>query len=224
MQVQLLPYLASYTTHFFIGNAKNRDNQLLNKQELTAGTKVKPLDFSRRIFKQLQFILDDSFCYEYKINGVLKETLKIIVRLDENGFYYFDLNDGEEKLYFKMEDYRFVFTDLIAGRKSRLKYLFLAAPSIYLLDDDEFAWSEYLPDFLLGSRMGIILIKSFFHNYFNWHGDYTLSGKNKIFGKIILGGKTRGSTELILDDNKGVAAIKVEISGETHEFELQNCD
>ncbi len=224
MQVQVLPYLASYTTHFFIGNAKNRENQLLNKQELTAGTKVKPLDFSRRIFKQLQFILDDSFCYEYKINGVLKETLKIIVRLDENGCYFFDLNDGEEKLYFKLEDYRFVFTDLVAGRKSRLKYLFLAAPSIYLLDDDEFAWSEYLPDFLLGSRMGIILIKSFFHNYFNWQGDYTLSGKNKISGKIILSGKTKGSTELILDDNKGVAAFKVEIGGKTHEFELQNCD
>lgn len=224
MQVQVLPYLGSYTTHFFIGNAKNRENQLLHRQELSAGTKVKPLDFSRRIFRQLQFILDDKFCYEYKINGVVEGTCELLVKLDDSGFYYLDLNNGEEKLYFRMEDYRFVFTDLVAGRKSKLKYLFLAAPSIYLLDDDQFAWNEYLPDFLLGSRTGIILIKSFFHNYLNWQGNYTLSGENKILGDIVLSGRSRGKTELILDENKGFSLFSVELGGKTHEFVLQNCD
>ena len=220
MQVQYLPYLASRTCKFFISLCKNETQELLTNEVLKKNMKVEKIQVSRKHKKLFQFILDDVFKYKLIINGSEKEDIEIGIKMEIDGSYYFNIKGTDDKLFFGIENDMFVFYSFKGGRKSLLKYFFMALPKIPLTSDVGIIWKEFLPDNLLFNNNGLhLLLKSFNYDIRNSSGEYKLENEYEISGKISWKNKTI-LTKVNLDNYKGFRTIEIKMPDKEIVFQI----
>jgi hypothetical protein len=140
IQVQMYGVLGSRTLPFkfidYINNGKLYYYSLPKKNEIIEATLT---DKSMKL--RLNFILDDKFEYEVFKNDKKVDNLKIEVKMNDKGEFYF--YDGRNKLYFYTDEKLFYFYEY-EGNDSYLKELFKLAPKIPLISK-EIEYTDILP-------------------------------------------------------------------------------
>jgi urea transporter/murein DD-endopeptidase MepM/ murein hydrolase activator NlpD len=206
MQIQYLPKLGSETYPFFFSNIKQ--NNELTKNDLKINMKIEPVSFSRKHNKILQFILDDSFIYEVQKNGEIFSEIEFKIKMLTDGSYFFSQTDTNDRLFFGIENSKFVFYSYDGKRDGLLKYLFYGLPKMPLIKEKGLLWKEELPDELFSSKKGwiMMLIKSFKHNLGGVMGNYKMENDYTIRGEI---SSMKLKSKIVLDKNKGFREIFV---------------
>jgi len=206
IQIQYLAKLGSETYPFFFSNVKRNDE--LIKGNLKREMKIKPVSFSRKHNKILQFILDDSFIYEVQKNGEVIDEVEFTIQMLADGSYYFNQINTDDKLFFGIENNKFVFYSYTGKQDGFLKYLFYGLPKMPIAKSKKLLWKEELPDELFSSKKGWIMmvIKSFKHNLGSVMGNYQMENDYTISGEIPA---MKIKTKIVLDKNKGFRKIVV---------------
>ena len=143
IQVQPFAYLGSKTIPFkfidFIKNNKLHYYELPKKDEEIEAVIV---DKSMRL--RLNFILDDKFVYDIFEGDKKIGEVELRVEMNEKGEFYF--TDGENRLYFYLDEKLFYFYNY-EGKESLLKKIFLIAPKIPLINK-EVVFEDILPIYI----------------------------------------------------------------------------
>ncbi|MCD4795940.1 MAG: urea transporter [Candidatus Cloacimonetes bacterium] len=220
MQVQYLPKLGSETVKFFLNNCKNNKMQCLEFKELRKNMKIEPVEKSRKKARILQFILDDEFSYAFYKNNKKIKDIKIKVCMDVDGSSFFNLDGTEDKLYFGIENNKFVLYSFSGKKNSLLKNFFYAIPKMPLSDESGLMWEENLPDNLFISNAGFqLFLKSFKHNAKNVKGKYKILNDYEMEGIIE---KEKIQTKLIFDKIKGFKEITVKSLENEYKFVMNS--
>ncbi|MBU4485310.1 MAG: urea transporter, partial [Candidatus Delongbacteria bacterium] len=210
IQVQLSYLIGSPGIEFAFNSLKVNEIGIDSKY-LQKSDSVSPLSTSKNLSRKLQFILDEVFNYIVFKNKKQIKEVKIEVKMDTDGTYYFK-EDKHNKLYFGNDKDRFVFYKYDGSYDSILKYFFLALPSIPLSDDENIEWNEFIPDNVLKSSKLPMFIKSFKHSLNKITGIYTKTDKSTVTGKIIQNGTAAAETIAVLCNRKGIKEITVKIN------------
>ena len=210
MQIQYWPQLGSATVPFYFSNCINSERILCGNTVLQKDMIIEPLTFSRKRNQTLNFILDDSFTYKLKVNDNISQTIKIKVKMDVDGSYFFHLEDTSDYLYFGIEQQRFICYRFIGRKGSPLLNIFAAIPFMPITIDKNIKWTSILPGNVVGS---VSLYLSFFqsidHRFNQIKGSYQLSEDNKyVEGKIKLN-RHEIKTKITFHEIKGFKEIEV---------------
>jgi urea transporter len=188
-QVQNLPRLGSPSVPFrFIDTLC--DGVYIGSRTIPAKNQiVKPFIVSRTISHKLQFLLGETFTFDYMKNDIYIKTITFRVKMDENAAYYMsdvmDTNDTT-KLYFSVTDGIFSFYQFTGNTNSPLKYLMVALPRMPLTEE-YINWSDRLSSLLFTSNHSMYsFLKSFNHRLFSSEGVYGYNENDEIAGTIKL--------------------------------------
>lgn len=210
MQVQYTPGIGHPTWPFFLGNCMNRRNRLIENEHLDRGAEIEPVSFSKKLMRILTFVPDDTFTFMATLNGRPAGQLAVRVRMAPSGSYFIEHTGRGDRLYYGIENNRFVFYSFDGDPRSHLACLFAAAPRIPLAEVSDLNWQDRLPDDLLfpgGGRH--MLLKSLNHNAAACIGRYRWSGAGTVEGTIT--GRDRHiRTRAVLDNVKGFREVTVE--------------
>ena len=154
IQVQMYGVLGSRTLPFkfidYIHNGKLYYYSLPKRDEIIEATLT---DKSMKL--RLNFILDDKFEYEVFKNDKKVDNLKIEVKMNDKGEFYF--YDGKNKLYFYTDEKLFYFYEY-EGSDSYLKELFKLSPKIPLISK-EIEYTDILPPQFIYSLAKKVIIE-----------------------------------------------------------------
>jgi urea transporter len=188
-QVQYLPRLGSPSVPFRFINTLC-DGVYIGSTIIPAKNQiVKPFIVSRTISHKLQFLLGETFSFDYMKNDLYVKTITFKVKMDENAAYYIsdvmDTNDTT-KLYFSVTDGIFSFYQFTGDTNSPLKYLLIALPRMPLTEE-HICWSDRLSSLLFTSNHSMYsFLKSFNHRLFSSEGAYGYNENDEIAGTINL--------------------------------------
>ena len=204
LQIQYQAQLGAQTAPFFLGGCRKADQTIVGRSFLPKNTVIEPLNFSKKMLRCLQFILDDEFSYSLYKNQeeVLRCTLQVKMAL--NGSFYFALNGHADRLYFGIEDNFFYFYSFEGHPQSPLKLFFTAMPRVPLTEDSNLRWDDILP-----AHNHWTLLNSFNHNDNITTGQYWFTKNNEIRGAIT-NKKLQIITLVELDSAKGINRILLE--------------
>ena len=210
IQVQHWPNLGSITSPFYFGNCIDQNRKICKDGVLEEGMKVDPMTFSRKRNQVLNFILDDNFLFKLIINDIEIRTFQITVRMDIDGSYFFHLEGSNDRLYFGIEQQRFVCYRFIGKKKSPLSYIFVALPIVPITTQRDVQWSSILPGNVLGTVGRIqALLQSIDHRIHQIKGEYALTEENQcVSGQIVLK-KHEVKTNLTFHETKGFQEVQV---------------
>ncbi len=204
VQVQNSHLLGSPGSDFcFYAFLKNKT--ALDSSELKKGDRVNPLPVSKKMTRQFQFVLDETFDYDFTVNGNT-ERITITVKMEVDGTYYFSDGKGG-KLYFGTDKDRFVFYKYDGGKDSPLKFFFIALPSFTMSDETGLDWKEYIPSNVLSFSKIPVFLKTFNKNIGELTGIYSKKDSNVVTGKIIENSTVKSEIRTILCDKKGIRSI-----------------
>ena len=220
MQVQYLPKLGAETVPFFFSNCRTVNRLLRKGENLYQNMKVQPLVYSGKTNNYLQFLLDDLFQYDFFIQGEKNGRLSIKTEMSAVGASYLRLEGSKDKLYFGIENSKFIFYSFEGRQKSPLKYVFAAMPRLPLTETAGLAWEEVLPDDIMSNAgpASSMLIKAFYHDLNTCRGQYKLLN-NRITGEIYAGNKKIAETILDISNEKGFKYVSLKTeAGKVYEL------
>jgi urea transporter len=206
-QVQYFPQLGAETTHFYFSNAKNQKNEALGNEILNTGETVEPIFYSKKMYRQFQFLLDDEYVYDVFCDEKFIRQITIICQMAEDGTMFFQIKGLSSRLYYGINENSFTIYSLSGNDSPFFKMLFMALSKVPLTDNDKLTWQEPLPDSLVSSSRMNALIKSINPRFRKLQGAYHFS-KKQIIGYIPTG-KSVISTTAILHSEKGIEELIV---------------
>ncbi len=184
MQLQYLPKLGSETHPFYFGNATDEVGNIIHKRDLLKDELVSPINFSRKLKRKFQFLLDDTFRYEIYKNDKKINEIELKIGMEIDGSNYFTTEKENDKLYFGFNENEFVIYNFTGAKKSYLKMLFCAIPRIPLAEEKNITWQEILPDLLFYSSQNLkIIAKSIHPNLHKIRANYHMKN-DEIQGKF----------------------------------------
>jgi urea transporter len=211
IQVQYWPGLGSITSPFYFCNCIDQNLSICKDGVLEKGLRVEPMTFSRKRNQVLTFILDDQFAFIHSVNDKDIGTIHIRVRMDIDGTYFFHIEDTHDRLYFGIEQQRFICYRLISQKNSPLSVVFAALPIVPITTHRDISWSSILPGNVLGP-VGRIqsLFQSVDHCIGQIKGTYALTDGNQSVSGRILFKKQEIKTRLTFHETKGFQEVQVQ--------------
>jgi urea transporter/murein DD-endopeptidase MepM/ murein hydrolase activator NlpD len=210
IQVQYWPNIGSFTSSFYFSNCIDQNRTICMDGVLEKGMKVKPMTFSRKRNQVLTFILDDSFTFKLIINGKEIKTIQITVRMDTDGSYFFHIDGSNDRLYFGIEQHRFICYRFIGKKHSPLSYIFAALPILPIITQRDIQWSSILPGNVLGPVGRIqTLLQSLDHRIHQVKGEYSLLQDNQCVSGRIMFKRQEIKTKLTFHETKGFQELHV---------------
>ncbi len=141
VQVQLTPEIGGYTVPFsFISYIS--DNKFFSNNIPSEGEKVEPVFPDKKMDNIFSFILDDEMEYEVFEKEKKIRTLRLKVKMDIDGTFYFSTENG--KLYFGKDKGTFYFYRY-EGNDQYLKLFFMSVPKIPLINRKNIQWEDFIP-------------------------------------------------------------------------------
>ena len=141
VQVQLTPEIGGYTVPFsFISYIS--DNKFFSNNIPSEGEKVEPVFPDKKMDNIFSFILDDEIEYEVFEKEKKIRTLRLKVKMDIDGTFYFSTENG--KLYFGKDKGTFYFYRY-EGNDQYLKLFFMSVPKIPLINRKNIQWEDFIP-------------------------------------------------------------------------------
>ncbi len=212
-QVQSSPRLGSGTIPFDLTNAMNGNKTLIEGKPLSTGMTVEPLFFSRKLWNRLSFAEGESFSFKSCKNGRITGEFQLRAGKQKDGAMYFAIDGSEAKLFFGLEDDRFVFYSYTGNGSSPLRLLFAALPGIPLCSSAEIGWSETIPGGVIFENQPIrSLLSSFNHRLGMIGGRYRFVSEDEIRGELSWA-NGKANTQVLLDESRGFKKIRVEKFG-----------
>jgi len=173
LQVQYLGILGGFTKEFCF-KEYCQDNMLIFNSIPSKNSELNSVIADKSVSSRLSFVLDDVFSYKVYENGVFKESIEFIVKMNEVGEFF--LEDKEaNRLYFYSDDIQFYFYNY-EGESSYLKWLFILAPRFPFINKEEISFVDYIPINLVKNRfqiIGIELLSTINKNYSKIQKKYT---------------------------------------------------
>ncbi|ETR67862.1 MAG: UreA transporter, partial [Candidatus Magnetoglobus multicellularis str. Araruama] len=204
MQVQYWPNIGSVTSPFYFSNCIDQNKSICKYDVLTKGTQIEPLTFSRKRNQILNFILDDTFSFNFCMNNDYSEPIQMTVRMDIDGSYFFQIDNTHDRLYFGIEQHQFICYRLTGKKYSPLSYIFASIPILPITIQRNIKWTSILPGNILGPvRHMQTLIQSFDHRFNQIKGEYALTDDNKCVSGKIQFNRQEIQTQLIFHKLKG---------------------
>lgn len=210
IQVQALESVGSYTIPFsfisYLSEGKFFSNNLPDEDTI-----VEPLFKDKIINIATSFMLDDVYKYEVRRNNVVEDKITLVVKIAEDGTFYFD--SGRGKLYFGKHEGTFYFY-YMDGSDEYLKAMFLALPRLPLVKKPGLSWTDFIPIKVMeqGWRKEVVqFISSFNHSFgeikstLTFTDDLTVEGK--IFSKEL---QVQKKTFVEIDNVLGFKTIRVD--------------
>jgi len=217
IQLQYVHQLGSKTYPFYFGNAADEKGSIIQSRDLRTDEFILPVNFSRKLKRKLQFLLDDTYSYIIYKNKVELTEIKIKIGMEIDGSYYFSLEN--DKLYFGFYENEYVIYNFDGKKNSFLKMLFCAIPKIPLTDEKYIVWKEVLPDLLfLSSHNAKIIAKSLHPNLHKIQADYEMQN-NEIQGKFKVNGEMFQS-KIIFHKIKGFLELILSIGNDEYRWQL----
>jgi hypothetical protein len=156
IQVQELGLIGSFTKKFSF-NAYLQGKQLYFNTLPGLKKTVTSVVSDRSISSRFLFILDDIFKYDvYEDNKKVKQV-EFIVKMNELGEFYLE-DEYHNQLFFYNDLKEFYFYHY-QGRDSYLKWFFILAPRLPFISSRELHYDDYLPIYLIKSKMQQIFIE-----------------------------------------------------------------
>ncbi len=202
VQAQEIGALGGFTREFnfgeYIQNEKLILNSLPKKDEL-----ITSVMNDRSISSRFLFILDDEFKYEVFVDGVKKEDVSFVVKMNEIGEFYLE-DKSENRLYFYNDLKQFYFYNY-EGAESYLKRLFILAPRLPFVSSQEVEFKDYLPVYLVKSKlqsMLIVLMSTIKKDYYKVEHVYSFDGKtlSSKYGEVTLEAMKKGYVKIKYDN------------------------
>ncbi|MDF1876333.1 urea transporter [Sulfurimonas sp. SAG-AH-194-L11] len=188
IQAQYLGVLGGFTQEFCFSEYVQEDRLLFNsvpkKSEL-----INAVIKDRSISSRLHFILDDVFEYEVYENEKFQESVVFRVKMNTYSQFYLEDEAGNE-LYFYNDTKQFYFYNYKGG-ESHLKWLFKLAPRIPFVSMYKIHFVDYLPVYLVKSKLKSSLIEflaTLNQNVYRQERSYYFDGKciNSVYGEVCL--------------------------------------
>lgn len=209
MQIQYWPQIGSATTYYYFSNCINQNRRLCGNMILSKNMKVDSLTFSRKRYQTLNFILEDSFLYAFSINNQDIKTIRITVKMDIDGSYFFHIDGTEDRLYFGIELQRFVFYRFDGKKNSPLRYLFATLP-VMPITIDHINWHAILPGNIIGKMHPFrSFLQSFNHQFNNVQAEYKFSENNQSVEGTICVNRNQLTGKISFHDIKGFKEIQL---------------
>ncbi len=188
IQTQTIGMLGAFTTEFCF-------SEYIEKEELIfhnlpkKGSCVSAMISDRSISSRLHFILDDCFTYDVYENEILVDTVEFRVKMNDYSQFYLEDQDTNQ-LFFYNDHKQFYFYNYKGG-ESHLKWLFKLAPRIPFVRTEELFFKDYLPVYIVQSKLQTLLIEflsSLNKNFYKQEFLYKFNGNsiNSIFGEVHL--------------------------------------
>ena len=156
IQVQDLGIIGGFTKYFTFSEYITDDTlQFHSLPHL--GENITAVIQDKSISSRFLYILDDQFTYEVFEKGSKAGEISFIVKMDEYGAFYLE-DEEDNRLYFYNNLKEFYFYNYI-GRESHLKWLFILAPRTPLIASQGIKYIDYLPIYLLKTKLKQILIE-----------------------------------------------------------------
>ncbi len=221
MQIQYSAFVGAPAELFTLSQTVVNDTLIKREFRPTRGDKLTPLVISRKLHSTLQFILDDLLCFDFKVNGLFREKLELIVRMDVDGSYFFEDRQKLSRLYFVQKDSEFLCTAFSGNERSPLKLIYVALPSVPL-SEKTIGWTDSIPGSLVLKKPPFFasVLKSFMHKIYSGRGVYSING-NHVTGEIVVDKimeNEKASSEVILDSQKRFVIIRVQTGGDEYEL------
>lgn len=221
MQVQHSAFVGAPAELFTLSQTVSNGTLISGEFEPKRGDRLSPQLISRKLANTLQFILDDTIQFDYLENGVKKEPLNLLVKMDVDGSYYFEDTKRESRLYFAQKESEFTVLSFAGSEKSPLRFLFTALPSLPL-SDTPVNWSDSIPGTLLLKRYPFFapVLKSLYHPIYSGCGTFSLNG-NRIIGETKvrrLIETEKVTSEIELGGSSHFIAIRVKTGGNLYEL------
>ncbi len=194
IQVQDLGVIGAFTREFCFSEFF-QDDLLVFNSKLLRGDVVSSVVNDRSISSRLLFILDDEYRYEVYEEGIKKEIVLFSVKMNSFGEFYF--NDVKNnKLYFYNDLKQFYFYKY-EGKASFLKELFILAPRIPFINKQGVRYKDYLPLYLLKSKMQTSLIElasTVNKNFYKAQKEYTFDNScvSSLDGEVHIEANAKG--------------------------------
>ena len=199
IQVQKYGVLGSETISFkfidYIQNQKLYFYSLPKKGENIISTVN---DNSMKL--RLTFILDDKFKYEVYKNSQKIDEVEIVVKMDENGAFYFSI--GENRLYFYLDEKLFYFYELKG--EGLLKDIFKSVPKIPLINSN-IEYDDVIPlEFRVDKLQNVIMqmILPFNYKLFNQKTVYKKENLkiSSVYGEVYFSFYDKGFMQFKFDE------------------------
>ena len=225
MQCQPFNYIGSEAMLFTL--SQTLCNNRLIKQEFRPekGSKLRPMTISKKINNRLIFILDDHIEYSYTVNGVEREVLTLVVKMEIDGTYYFEDIKRGSRLYFIHNSDEFMFTAFYGNKETPLRFLATALPSLPL-SEDLIIWNDVVINSLATNQnLFSGFIKSLHHALYSSVGEYKISPTGDIIGSVIsknILSSKKITSKVALDNYKGFRTISVTDRDVFHELHLKS--
>ncbi len=117
MQVQNEAHVGAPAAMFTFSQTVANGSLIRQEFKPKKGDRLTPLIISKKITTAMQFILDDQLLFTVLRNGIAKETLDIVVRMDLDGTYFLEDQKLKSRLYFTQTESELTFTSF-SGKKS----------------------------------------------------------------------------------------------------------
>ena len=194
IQVQDIGIVGAFTKEFSFSEYIQNKNLVLNHTP-ALNESITSVITNPAIRSRFLFILDDAFTYEVYENNQFIETIKIVVKMDENSAFYFE-DEENNRLYFYTTLKEFYFYRY-SGNDSYLKKFFILAPRIPFINSQTVEYTDYLPVYLLKTKweqMGIELLSIVHQEHYKLSSKYTFDGKkiSSEHGNIYLSDTDKG--------------------------------
>jgi urea transporter/murein DD-endopeptidase MepM/ murein hydrolase activator NlpD len=156
IQVQEIGVLGGFTKSFTFSEYL-QDEQLYFNQLPQLGERVHSVIVDKSISSRFLYILDDIFRYEVFRAGKKEGETQFQVEMNVYGEFYLR-DEQNNRLYFFNDSKSFYFHGY-TGRESHLKQLFILAPRTPFVATRGIKYIDYLPIYLLKSKLKQILIE-----------------------------------------------------------------
>ncbi|MCP4221507.1 MAG: peptidoglycan DD-metalloendopeptidase family protein [bacterium] len=209
IQAQLTPLIGGYTVPFRFSAYANFSSyhcgELPPEQRV-----VEPLYPDKSIDIKTSTVAGDVLEYQVLKNDTPMETLKLTVRMAEDGTFYYD--SGKAKLYFGKRDGAFCFYWL-EGRDASLALMLMALPRFPLVFREGLKWCDVLPAGVsaVGWRRVLIRFAATFYHRLGRMEVSLVSSKKKVIEGVIRSRfpATERKTSAVWDDEVGFVSFKV---------------
>ncbi len=203
IQVQYYGILGSFTK-YFVFEKYYKENRLLFNSLPKKGEEIENVIADKSMISRFTFIIGDRFTYEIFRNSKKLENFTITVKMNDTGEFYFE-DEDKNRLYFYTSNYLFYFYNYEGKRNSFLKWFFILAAKIPLVNKQDIKYQDYLPLYLLCGKIKqtfIEFLSSFSKNKYKYPVCYKFSylkiSSEK--GEVALGAFNKGFVSLKFKD------------------------
>jgi urea transporter/murein DD-endopeptidase MepM/ murein hydrolase activator NlpD len=224
MQCQYQARAGAPTAPFRFTSAVDGGTELGAHTLPVRGSRVHPLSHSMRWGGHLVYLLDETFAYACRRDGVMQPNLRLRVSMDPWGTQFLEDRDRNARLYFAFLGGRFTQLRYEGDSHSWLRYFFMALPS-FPPTEERISWRDVVPGNVFRPRTGISsLLLSLEHSWYSSAGTWSLDETGLVKGRIAFRSLWRSeevATECRFAMHRSPAGLRVISNGVEIALQLQ---